>query len=906
MFPSSPVASVADVSAIDSVSVSPSDSTARLATPPPPTSPSRSSSSSSSSAGSSPLLLPVSHKPRPLQLESDDGGASFASEAASPLYYVPQHLLFTPHTSHQPTATAPSAQPFFSQPAFAYAASAYSPSPSPIHLGAYPRTSPYTFSSHLPLTPTSGHHTHAIDNSSLYGSSQPQHTQHAQHLYMTGMVPSPNHTLSSPAFTFSPLPAFTSSPLPLSPLSELTALTFASIPSPSHGQSHSGGMAALGADGSPAYFHSPTSSSFPFPSAAHHQAFTGAYLSRDHSAHSVSSGSPTSVHSAPSSVFHTGGALLDGSGRLSSASSSTSHHTRSFGSSNETMSNLTHSAHSHPAAFGSSPTLLSTFSQLSLAPSHTAMSTAGVHSMIDSPYALYPHFGSSMPAMSATHSIPGQHNLLHSAARLTTTSHTSRTQQQQQQQQQHQQQQQYQYQPQPQPPCHGQQHHQSQPYAHYPQQQQQQQQYRGGNSARSRPVAGPFAQSAAQSSSASAAHLTAPVHFQSATRRGINGNQTQHAQHTVTVAAERGRATNGYSAVHTTNTNSSTKSPPPVFSSLSAPQATLAPNHAGLSNAALQYPTTDGQNGQFNWTASGAGGQSLSPSPPPPATTSSTPTAAAPPQVAVPPPSSHSLPVPLPSSVPSSSGRVSPSPPSVLTVESLVGHVVRLCKTHTGSRFVQQKLEQRDTAFFTVLFNEMTASIVETGMRQLRVSGPTAHQSSRHALRVNSPTGPPLSACLSVSHFAVGASALRLQCGSSEHSFVVHRAVFQCGRRAEAWWEPHNTVRQNCAAPFPPSRSSLSPLTPYCCLLLVRLAVASLLCVCVCVSGSFACQALVDALSTDAQISELTSAITLVDRSHMTAEQLDRAHDVMRQAGVSLIAVDVGCSFCDWFSSIST
>ena len=39
--------------------------------------------------------------------------------------------------------------------------------------------------------------------------------------------------------------------------------------------------------------------------------------------------------------------------------------------------------------------------------------------------------------------------------------------------------------------------------------------------------------------------------------------------------------------------------------------------------------------------------------------------------------------------------------------------MVRLCKTHTGSRFVQQKLEQRDAAYFPVLFAEMAANVVE-------------------------------------------------------------------------------------------------------------------------------------------------------------------------------------------------
>lgn len=54
------------------------------------------------------------------------------------------------------------------------------------------------------------------------------------------------------------------------------------------------------------------------------------------------------------------------------------------------------------------------------------------------------------------------------------------------------------------------------------------------------------------------------------------------------------------------------------------------------------------------------------------------------------------------------------------------------------------------------------------------------------------------------------------------------------------------------------------------------------------VAGSFACQALVDALTTDEQISSLTAAITLVARQHMSAEQLELAHDVLRHAGISL------------------
>ena len=43
-----------------------------------------------------------------------------------------------------------------------------------------------------------------------------------------------------------------------------------------------------------------------------------------------------------------------------------------------------------------------------------------------------------------------------------------------------------------------------------------------------------------------------------------------------------------------------------------------------------------------------------------------------------------------------------------------------------------------------------------------------------------------------------------------------------------------------------------------------------------------------DCLSSDAQISDLTAAITLASRQHLTAEQLERAQDVMRQAGISL------------------
>ena len=688
-------------------------------TPPPPASPSRSSSASSasSSAGSSPLLVAQSLKPRPLQLEADDGGPPLASEAQSPLYYVPQHLLFTPHTSHQSAAAATSGHAFFTQPAFAYAASStgYSPSPSPIHLGAYPRSSAYPFSSHMPLTPTGGHHSAApngspvsylADGGSLgYGSS---HGAGPQLYHMSGMVPSPSHALPSPAFTFSPLPAFSSSPLPLSPLSELT---YASIPSPSHGSSHSTSAAAAlgmssGSDGSTAYYHSavPSASSFPFTSSAaaavhsaQQAAFANGYLTRDHSGHSGSAGSPTAVHSmARSSVvpmgpsFGSSGAIpIDGSGRPSSTSFSSglSHHSQSFGSSVDMLlPSLPPSAVSHPGAFSASHPALAAFSHLNLESSYTLYS---------------PPFGSPLPGLSNT-SMPNQPAMLHSSARLPATSQTTRHQQSQQPQQQL-----HHHQPLQQP--HGQRH-------------QALQQQRGGSLSRSRPLSGSFSQSAPQAASSAS---SAP--FQSATRRGMNGThvQLQHNQPFGAAATgERAKGANGYNAKH-------------------APQSALATSAAALATATLPFAATDGQTAQTSWS----GGASLSPSPPPLIS------AAAPAQPAASKVSSHSLPLPLSAGLSASSGRVSPSPPSLLTVESLAGQVVRLCKTHTGSRFVQQKLEQRDAAYFDVMFNEMAGSIVElacdnfgSAHAQLRTTQRASNQSVDSLLLV-SLSRPSVSVC---------------------------------------------------------------------------------------------------------------------------------------------------------------
>jgi hypothetical protein len=56
----------------------------------------------------------------------------------------------------------------------------------------------------------------------------------------------------------------------------------------------------------------------------------------------------------------------------------------------------------------------------------------------------------------------------------------------------------------------------------------------------------------------------------------------------------------------------------------------------------------------------------------------------------------------------------SPSPPPInLTMEQVVGNVVRLAKSHAGSRFVQQKLDARDVTFFNVFFAEMKDHLAE-------------------------------------------------------------------------------------------------------------------------------------------------------------------------------------------------
>jgi len=46
-----------------------------------------------------------------------------------------------------------------------------------------------------------------------------------------------------------------------------------------------------------------------------------------------------------------------------------------------------------------------------------------------------------------------------------------------------------------------------------------------------------------------------------------------------------------------------------------------------------------------------------------------------------------------------------------LTVAEAAGHIVQLCKTHDGSRFVQDKLEAGDPNDFLIFFNEMKTSI---------------------------------------------------------------------------------------------------------------------------------------------------------------------------------------------------
>ena len=85
----------------------------------------------------------------------------------------------------------------------------------------------------------------------------------------------------------------------------------------------------------------------------------------------------------------------------------------------------------------------------------------------------------------------------------------------------------------------------------------------------------------------------------------------------------------------------------------------------------------------------------------------------------------------------------------------------------------------------------------------------------------------------------------------------------------------------------------LPPIDRRCCCCCVRVCAVTppapvcALCMCV-VSGSFACQALVDALRTEAQISSLTSAVSASARARLSEEQLERAHEVMRQAGISL------------------
>lgn len=52
-------------------------------------------------------------------------------------------------------------------------------------------------------------------------------------------------------------------------------------------------------------------------------------------------------------------------------------------------------------------------------------------------------------------------------------------------------------------------------------------------------------------------------------------------------------------------------------------------------------------------------------------------------------------------------------PALYLTPEQVVGNVVRLAKSHSGSRFVQQKLDSGDPVFYSIFFNEMKDHVGE-------------------------------------------------------------------------------------------------------------------------------------------------------------------------------------------------
>ena len=54
-----------------------------------------------------------------------------------------------------------------------------------------------------------------------------------------------------------------------------------------------------------------------------------------------------------------------------------------------------------------------------------------------------------------------------------------------------------------------------------------------------------------------------------------------------------------------------------------------------------------------------------------------------------------------------------PNPLLTLTVDAVRGNVMRLVKSHAGSRFVQQKLDSRDVAFFNLFYEEMCDHVPE-------------------------------------------------------------------------------------------------------------------------------------------------------------------------------------------------
>ena len=734
---------------------------------------------SSSSPPASPRLSSL-HKPKPLLVDGDEAPSFAPTDAQSPLYYVPQHLLYTPLPQAQQQQVSASQQQQLAafhfhqqqQAAAAYASfgyagvSGFSPSPSPLHLASFPSRSAYGFPSSLPppLTPTGGvaavaaAEAVAASSSPASASASPLQSGTPPSLYApiaysqrsTSDVAFEQALLAQHHSAAAAQPPLGSSPLSGSPSPFLFPSAFPHfVPSPSHGL----GPAAFFSSSPLSLPLSPLSSLQHFASSPSAAAQQAAFESQAAAAQSQSAPAPSQSlpHSLPlplshflsqsapqpphpAAAQHRNGGFFSPQGPAFTFSQQPAAAAPSSSSSSSQLQQQQTAAVAlqsslAPSSAGSAHPLQPALQPFSAEPQGRLSLLAGLHSFANlslAPASASQYSAASMQAAVQQHYAQQHYAQQHSAQSLPQP-----------------------YYPQPQP--------HSQPRSH--------------SSGSSRSGSGPH------SSAPSAQHLNGPPPSQFAV--GRQPSQPQHRPH----------------APH----RSASPVPPPsaasAFSSglpadVAAQSAAIwAQQQSALHRqphaARISVPQPSLSVSPSIGVGQGAAA-SHSPSPPPPASSSSASPAAS---------------------------AASSTSPAVFSPEALLGQCVRLAKTHTGSRFMQQMLDERDPLYLSVLMPEMSENIVELSCDNFG----SAEAEAACSLQPEPVLPPVLTACCAslsavlVRHFAV--EKLISACSASQVSQLLSRLA------------PHfNLVA--CQK-----------------------------------HGSFACQAIVDALTTEQQIAQLIDAL---------------------------------------------